>query len=455
MASVQVVDVADFIDRRQLSLFQVLVVAICFLIVAIDGFDATVMGFLASSIRTEWGLTPDATGAAVGRQPLRPAGWRDHFRPVVGQVRPQDDFIVVRRAAWGRQSGRVSLAFAANADRAALSHRPRNGRRDAKLRDSDLRVLPTEASPRARHCNVLWLRRRFRARRLRLGASGRRLWLAVAIGGGRVLPLALLPIAAWVLPEFGPRFLALRNPADPRIVPALRRIAPREAIAPALYAHAEREPAAPIGRLFAPDLAFGTLMLWSTFFVSLLTIYLLSSWLPLILQSVGASLPASFVVTSMFQVGGTLGAILLGVLMHRFNSAYVLAISYAFGGALVATIGALPYSPILFGSIVFGAGLCISGCQIGVNAVAATFYPTDCRATGVGCAHGAGRLGAIVGSMAGAAVLSTGVSLAVAFAAIAMPTLFAAASLYALGRRRAGEGRALGVWRQPQNYRTR
>jgi hypothetical protein len=36
-----------------------------------------------------------------------------------------------------------------------------------------------------------------------------------------------------------------------------------------------------------------------------------------------------------------------------------------------------------------------------------------------------------------------------------MPTLFAAASLYALGRRRAGEGRALGVLRQPQNYRTR
>ena len=61
----------------------------------------------------------------------------------------------------------------------------------------------------------------------------------------------------------------------------------------------------------------------------------------------------------------------------------------------------------------------------------------------------------LLGSMAGAAVLSTGVSLAVAFAAIAMPTLFAAASLYALGRRRAGEGRALGVLRQPENYRTR
>ena len=58
MASAQAIEVADFIDRRQLSLFQFLVVAICFLVVAIDGFDATVMGFLASSIRTEWGLTP-------------------------------------------------------------------------------------------------------------------------------------------------------------------------------------------------------------------------------------------------------------------------------------------------------------------------------------------------------------------------------------------------------------
>jgi AAHS family 4-hydroxybenzoate transporter-like MFS transporter len=454
MASVQVVDVADFIDRRQLSLFQVLVVAICFLIVAIDGFDATVMGFLASSIRTEWGLTPTQLAPLLAASLFGLLAGAIIFGPLSDRFGRKTILLLCVALL-----GAASLAASASPSPPMLiALRFLTGLGMGGAMPNCVTLTSEYCPQKHRLALVTAMYCGFAVGSALGGFASAHLVVAygwrspLAVGG--VLPLALLPIAAWVLPESA-RFLALRSPADPRIVSALRRIAPREAIAPALYAHAEREPAAPIGRLFAPDLAFGTLMLWSTFFVSLLTIYLLSSWLPLILQSVGASLPASFVVTSMFQVGGTLGAILLGVLMDRFNSAYVLAISYAFGGALVATIGALPYSPILFGSIVFGAGLCISGCQIGVNAVAATFYPTDCRATGVGCAHGAGRLGAIVGSMAGAAVLSTGVSLAVAFAAIAMPTLFAAASLYALGRRRAGEGRALGVLRQPENYRTR
>jgi AAHS family 4-hydroxybenzoate transporter-like MFS transporter len=454
MASAQVVDVADFIDRRHLSLFQFLIVAICFLIVAIDGFDATVMGFLASSIRTEWGLTPTQLSPLLGASLFGLLAGAIIFGPL------SDRFGRKVILLWCvALLGAASLAASASTSSPmliALRFLTGLGMGGAM---PNCVTLTSEYCPRKRRLTLVTAMYCGFAVGSALGgvASAHLVvvygWRSPLAAGG-VLPIALLPIAAWILPESA-RFLALRNPADPRIVTALRRIAPREVIAPALYKQAEREPAAAVGRLFAPDLAFGTLMLWSTFFVSLLTIYLLSSWLPLILQSVGASLQESFFVTSMFQVGGTLGAILLGALMDRFNSAYVLAISYAFGGVLVASIGALSYSPTLFGSIVFGAGLCISGCQVGVNAVAATFYPTECRATGVGSAHGAGRLGAIVGSMAGAAVLSTGVSLAVSFAAIAMPTLVAAASLYALGRRRAGERSVLGVPRLPENRKTR
>jgi AAHS family 4-hydroxybenzoate transporter-like MFS transporter len=454
MANAQAIEVADFIDRRPLSLFQFLVVVVCFLIVAIDGFDATVMGFLASSIRTEWGLTPTQ---------LAPLFAASLFGLLAGAIifGPLSD-------RFGRKTilllcvallGAASLAASASPSPAALiALRFLTGLGMGGAMPNCVTLTSEYCPQKHRLALVTAMYCGFAIGSALGGVASAHLvvtygWRSPLAAGG-VLPLALLPIAAWALPESA-RFLALRNPADPRIVAALRRIAPRETIAPALHAFARPERAAPVGRLFEPELAFGTLTLWSTFFVSLLTIYLLSSWLPLILQSVGASLQASFVVTSMFQVGGTFGAILLGALMDRFNSAYVLAISYAVGGALVATIGVLVYSPILFGCIVFGAGLCISGCQIGVNAVAATFYPTDCRATGVGWAHGAGRLGSIVGSMAGAAVLSTGVSLAVAFAAIAIPALIAGASLYALGRRRAGEGRALGVLRHSENGGTR
>lgn len=41
---------------------------------------------------------------------------------------------------------------------------------------------------------------------------------------------------------------------------------------------------------------------------------------------------------------------------------------------------------------VFGVGLGVSGSQVGANALAAAFYPTSSRATGVSWAAAVGRL---------------------------------------------------------------
>ncbi|MFD2272121.1 hypothetical protein ACFS07_15640 [Undibacterium arcticum] len=53
----------------------------------------------------------------------------------------------------------------------------------------------------------------------------------------------------------------------------------------------------------------GTLLLWTTFFMSLLIIYLISSWLPTLLSNSGISLSKASFLAAMFQVGGTAGAI--------------------------------------------------------------------------------------------------------------------------------------------------
>ena len=51
-------NVGDFINEQKVGSFQVQVAVICFMIVAIDGFDTATIGFLAPAIRTEWNLTP-------------------------------------------------------------------------------------------------------------------------------------------------------------------------------------------------------------------------------------------------------------------------------------------------------------------------------------------------------------------------------------------------------------
>ena len=54
------------------------------------------------------------------------------------------------------------------------------------------------------------------------------------------------------------------------------------------------------------------------------------------------------------------------------------------------------------------AGACTNGAQAGLNALAATIYPTPLRATGTGWALGVGRIGAILGPLAGGGLIAAG-----------------------------------------------
>jgi len=76
---------------------------------------------------------------------------------------------------------------------------------------------------------------------------------------------------------------------------------------------------------------------------------------------------------------------------------------------------------ILFCLIGFG----IQGGFIGLYAVAARIYPTEIRSTGIGCAIGFGRLGAILGPFIGGLLISSGASLYFNFISFAIPVAVA------------------------------
>jgi AAHS family 4-hydroxybenzoate transporter-like MFS transporter len=151
----------------------------------------------------------------------------------------------------------------------------------------------------------------------------------------------------------------------------------------------------------------------------------------------------------MFQVAGTLGALALGWLMDRFNPQYILAICYATAAIFIAAIGRVAASPLLVGIAVFFAGFCISGSQVGANALSASFYPmTDCRATGVSWANGVGRSGSILGSMSGGVLLTMDLHLSThlstVFLIVGLPALIGGVSMFVFGRYREAKNRALG-----------
>jgi AAHS family 4-hydroxybenzoate transporter-like MFS transporter len=213
----------------------------------------------------------------------------------------------------------------------------------------------------------------------------------------------------------------------------LQRIAPQADLTDASFAGRRAVTSSPVRDLFAGGLVSGTLLLWLAFFMSLLVVYLLSNWMPTLIQRSGLSLRRASLITATFQLGGTVGAIALGRLMDTFNPHRVLGIAYLVAAGFVSVMGAATSMPWLMAAAVFGAGFCVSGGQVGANALTAAFYPTSCRTTGVSWALGVGRSGSIVGSLIGGAMLAQGWSLGTVYGLVAIPALISGSAILTVG----------------------
>ncbi len=135
-------------------------------------------------------------------------------------------------------------------------------------------------------------------------------------------------------------------------------------------------------------------------------------------------------VTAAFQTGGTLGALALGMLMDKFNPFYVLAHELCHRRWMHRDDWFKPGCGIrLMALAIFGTGIGISGSQVGLNALTATLYPTQSRATGVSSSNAIGRCGAIVGSLSGGVMMAMNFSFDTLFFIIAVPAVISAVML--------------------------
>jgi AAHS family 4-hydroxybenzoate transporter-like MFS transporter len=197
--------------------------------------------------------------------------------------------------------------------------------------------------------------------------------------------------------------------------------------------HEPRLEGIPVAHLFDQGRTLTTLLFWVVFFMSLLDLYLLSNWLPTVLNDLGASISMAAAVGAMLQVGGVIGTFTLGNFIDRF-SYRALALTYLCAAAAITAIGFSGHSIPLATAAIFCTGFCIVGGQIASNALAATYYPTTMRSTGVGWALGIGRVGSIVGPLVGGVMISNKVGVEALFTTAAVPALFACLAAFALGK---------------------
>ncbi len=177
-----------------------------------------------------------------------------------------------------------------------------------------------------------------------------------------------------------------------------------------------------IRRLFAGGLAWITPLLWLCFCTALMSNYFLNSFLPLIFRDSGLPPGKAALAATLYHVGGTVGGLLMSVLLDRFGFVVIAAL---FAVAVPAIYG-LGIVPTTFGALAplaAAAGFAVLGSQFGNNAAAGLLYPTAVRSKGVGWALGIGRFGAVVGPLAGGVLLGMSLPLKQLFLAAAIPMI--------------------------------
>lgn len=426
--------ITELMAQTRVAPIQWRVIALCFLVVTLDGFDTAVIGYLAPAIRAEWGLTAAGLGKVFGAGLAGLTIGCFICGPLADRIGRKRVLIL---SSILFSVGSAASALAHSADQLAL-----------------IRLLTGiglgGATPSALTLTSEYSITRLRAFLVALTNCG--VTLGFAIGGEIVaqtvpimgwrgvlvmsglVPLLVVPALMIWLPE-SMRFLAARgNRASEllgiaqKINPQVQRIDPETDTA---------DKATPVRGLFSREFRASTVLLWGTFFFSLCAFYLLTSWLPLVVKDSGYSLAEAARIGAMLPLGGAIGSVVIGYAMDRISATRLLACTYIVGGLALCTLGLVTHNAAILMLVVFIAGVGTGGSQTGVNAFAASLYPTASRATGVAWAFGVGRIGSILGSGIGDIVIAATANITQAFCLISSTTFIAAGLMYVMGRLRA------------------
>ncbi|AOE85444.1 MFS transporter [Pseudomonas sp. TCU-HL1] len=420
-------DVHEIIDNARFTPFHWMVMCWCALLLIFDGYDLFIYGVVLPVLMKEWGLTPLEAGA-LGSYAL--------FGMMFGALAfgSLADKI-------GRKKG-IAICFVLFSGFTVL-----NGFTSTPTEFGICRFM-AGLGIGGLMPNVVALMNEYAPKKLRstlvaIMFSGYSLGGMLSAGVGiymlprfgweamffaAILPLVLLPLILWYLPESVGFLLRQGRTEQARAI--LKRVAPERELCDddELLLVETKVQGAPVLELFREGRGLRTVMIWVAFFCCLLMVYALSSWLPKLMANAGYSLGSSLSFLLALNFGGMFGAIAGGFLGDRFNLPKVVAAFFIVAAVSISLLGFKSPTPVLY--LLIGiAGATTIGTQILLYATAAQLYGLAFRSTGLGWASGIGRNGAIVGPLLGGMLLGINLPLQLNFMAFAIPGAIAAVAM--------------------------
>ena len=442
-------DVQAFFNAHRFSGYQWLIFSLCFLVVLLDGFDTAAIGYIAPSLIGEWGVSKPALAPVLSAALFGLAAGALSAGPLADRF-GRKGVLTVSVLVFGAAS--LASAFAGSLDQLTVLRFVTGLGLGAAMPNAV--TLTSEYCPdkqRSMLTNAMFCG-------FPLGAAfGGFLaawmiphwgWRSVLLLGG-VVPLVLAVVMLLALPESVRYMVAKGQPAE-RIRRVLARIS-ATAVSASAFVLSEKQAGPAAGSGLALVLGrshrVGTFMLWLAYFMGLVIFYALINWMPILLKDAGMEPHKATLVAALFPLGGV-GAVFCGWLMDRFNANRIIAVGYALTALSVYLIGQAVGNDGLLVLMVFVAGTIMNTAQSSMPALAAAFYPTQGRATGVSWMLGIGRFGGIAGSFLVAELTARHLGFGAIFSIVAVPGLVATVALvikqwaHPQAGQQPGEGRA-------------
>jgi MFS transporter, AAHS family, 4-hydroxybenzoate transporter len=428
------INVSELIDNSRLNSFHIRVIALCSCLLFFEGFDFYAISYVAPAL---------GQALAISKPMLGPIFSAGQFGLMLGAL-----IFGIAGDRWGRKRvfilcglvfGLASLATTLTASYLwLLICRSIAGLGMGGAGPLAITIASDYCPKRVRAALTMVMYTSFSVGGVFAGAVNayflRYGWRTVFYVGGAI-PLLLSPVLILALPE-SLNYLVSRNTRGAEVAGVLKKIAPEVPLSvdSRFLMDQAYEKKVQVPELFRAGYGRRTILLWTILFVSLITLFSLTNWLPTLFSTLGITPKQVVTIMALSQGAGLLGSLVAARLVVSYPPFQVAALGYTIAASLLLSLGkfgsgyaaVLMVNPLLYFFLI--------GDQNIVNAMAGQLYPPKIRATGTGWGIGIGRIGGILGPSIAGLLIAFHWTPGRLFMLAALPTLATAAAALGLSR---------------------
>ncbi|WP_221182443.1 MFS transporter [Gordonia oryzae] len=412
---------------------QILIVAICVLLNALDGYDVLSISFASPGIASEWGVTKAALGIVLSMELIGMAAGSI----VIGNLADRFGRRPVTLACLAVMVVGMALATTSGDVTTLSVFRLFTGLGIGGMLACTNAIVAEFSNTRSKTRAIGIMAVGYPAGAVLGGSVAAVLleqtgsWRSV-FWLGAIVAVVSIPLVWFFVPEsVGFVLQRRRGDALDAINTTLTRLGHRTV--PLLPPISADEPKASVKQLFTGKLARVTILLTVAYFAHIMTFYFILKWIPKIVVDMGNSPSTAAGVLVWANVGGLLGGLLLSVLSVRMNTRNLAMIGMVASVVAVIYFGTGQNSIAGLSLVAAAVGFCTNSVVCALYALIAHSFPTSVRAGGTGFVIGVGRGGAALGPVIAGFLFQSGIGLQGVSIAMASGSAVAAICMLLLG----------------------